>query len=146
MICDSSFLPLWRFWETSRKNLLKYKNDYTTWTIYILKRSKFSTNCVKKYDKLKLNYPDIRPSHVQLREPNYKIKERFHQLDKPTTPPPASSSSLRASTPSPLFDDVIPNTWTRGAGKMSNFEQKIFLSRFNLSQFLCDSTSLLLKV
>ena len=35
-------------------------------------RSKFSVTCVKKYDKLKLNYPDIRPSHVKLREPNYK--------------------------------------------------------------------------
>ena len=35
-------------------------------------KSMFSVNCVKKYKWLKLNYPDIRPSHVQLREPNYK--------------------------------------------------------------------------
>ena len=80
-------LPFSHFGGSGRpvqKYLLKYKNVYTTWTVYILIWSTFSINCVKKYDKLKLNYPDIRPSHVQLREPNYKIKERFHQLDKPT--------------------------------------------------------------
>ena len=51
------YMPFLRLWETCRKYLLKYKNNHTTCTIYILIRSMFSVKCLKKYKWLKLNYP-----------------------------------------------------------------------------------------
>ena len=92
------FLQLWRLCVASRKYLLKYKKFKDTCTIYNSIKSMFSVFCERNYSQSKLNYPDIRPSHVQLREPKYQIMyQRFHQLDKPTRPNLAQACYIKLS-------------------------------------------------